>query len=129
MAVRKARDAPAKAPTRFLLTENEDTTVHYLLIYDLVDDYVTRRQAYRGAHLGYARPFVDRHELLLGGALADPADKAVLLFEGESPVVAEAFAASDPYVLQGLVTAWQVRPWTTVIGPQAALPIPAESRQ
>ena len=103
--------------------------MHYLLFYDLVEDYVTRRQPHRAAHLRYARPFVERGELLLAGALAEPVDGAVLLFDGKTPAVAEAFAAGDPYVLQGLVRAWRVRPWTTVVGPQAAVPIPLESSQ
>jgi uncharacterized protein YciI len=66
---------------------------------------------------------VDRGELLLGGALADPVDGAVLLFSGSSPAVAEAFAAADPYVTAGLVPRWRVRAWTTVVGPGAALPV------
>jgi uncharacterized protein len=53
---------------------------------------------------------------VLGGALADPPDKAVILFRGESPAAAENFAKNDPYVLNGLVTDWKVRPWTTVVG-------------
>ena len=28
----------------------------------------------------------------------------------------ERFAASDPYVLRGLVTSWSVRPWNVVVG-------------
>ena len=36
---------------------------------------------------------------------------------------AEAFATSDPYVTNGLVTSWRVRHWTTVVGPLAAQPI------
>ena len=97
--------------------------MHYLLLYDVVEDYPTRRRPYRSAHLAYAQPFVERGELVLGGALADPADGAVLLFRGESPAVAEAFARADPYVQQGLVTRWRVRPWTTVIGPGAEMPV------
>ncbi len=97
--------------------------MHYLLLYDLVDDYLVRRQSLRAAHLAHARPFVERGELVLGGALAEPADRAVLLFEGKTPKVAEAFAAADPYVRHGLVTSWRVRIWTTVIGPQAAVPV------
>lgn len=97
--------------------------MHYLLLYDVVDDYVTRRQPFRSAHLAYARPFVDRGELLLGGALAEPVDGAVLLFQGNGPGVASAFAASDPYVLNGVVTRWRVRPWTTVVGHLAAAPL------
>lgn len=100
--------------------------MHYLLMYDVVEDYATRRMPFRGAHLSRARAAVARGELLLGGALADPADAAILLFQGPSPDVAEAFARSDPYVLNGLVTRWRVRRWTTVVGPAAAEPIPRQ---
>jgi uncharacterized protein YciI len=97
--------------------------MHYLLFYDVVDDYPTRRQAHRAAHLAHARAYVERGELVLGGALADPVDAAVLLFQGESPGAAERFAADDPYVRHGLVRQWRVRPWTTVVGAQAATPL------
>jgi uncharacterized protein YciI len=93
--------------------------MHYLLFYDVVDDYVERRLAFREAHLLLARQAVGRGELVLAGALADPADGAVLLFRGSSPAVAERFAAADPYVINGLVTGWRVREWTTVVGPEA----------
>jgi uncharacterized protein YciI len=93
--------------------------LHYLLIYDVVEDYVQRRAAFRQEHLGLARAAVDRGELVLGGALANPPDGAVLLFKGDSPAAAEAFARTDPYVQNGLVTRWRVREWTTVIGPDA----------
>jgi uncharacterized protein len=97
--------------------------MHYLLMYDLIKDYGTRRGPLRGAHLAYAQKFVDRGELLLGGALANPMDQAILLFRADSPAVAEAFARGDPYVSQGLVRHWQVREWTTVVGPEAAVSI------
>ena len=66
---------------------------------------------------------VARGELVLGGALADPPDMAILLFQGESPEAAEAFAGADPYVRNGLVRSWHVRPWTTVVGDIAATPV------
>lgn len=97
--------------------------MHYLLFYDVVDDYPVRRQPLRAAHLAHARQFVERGELILAGALAEPVDGAVLLFRGESPDAARAFATADPYVQHGLVTRWRVRPWTTVVGPDAATPI------
>jgi uncharacterized protein YciI len=100
--------------------------MHYLLIYDLVDDYVVRRAPLRAAHLAQARAAAERGELVLGGALANPPDGAVLLFRGESPVAAEAFAQSDPYVINGLVTRWRVREWTTVVGAGAEVPLPPE---
>ena len=98
--------------------------MHYLLIYDVVDDYVTRRVPLRAAHIGHARASIARDELVLGGALANPPDGAVLLFRGSSPAAAEQFAQSDPYVLNGLVTKWRVREWTTVLGPAAEAPLP-----
>jgi uncharacterized protein len=94
--------------------------MHYLLIYDVVPDYVNRRAAFRDEHLSLAWQAQERGELVLGGALADPVDGAVLLFSGESPAAAEAFAAADPYVRNGLVTRWRVRAWTTVVGADAA---------
>jgi uncharacterized protein YciI len=97
--------------------------MHYLLIYDVVPDYAERRAPLRAAHLAHGRAAVARGDLVLGGAMADPIDGAVLLFRGDSPAAAESFAAADPYVLNGLVTRWRVRAWTTVIGDLAECPI------
>ena len=96
---------------------------HFLLIYDLAEDYLERRPGFRGAHLALAEAAVARGELLLGGALAEPADQAILLFASEDAGAAEAFARADPYVAEGLVRAWRVRPWTTVVGAMAANPL------
>ena len=95
--------------------------MHYLLFYEVVDDYVERRAAFRGLHLSHARAAHERGELILGGALANPVDGAVLLFRGSSPAVAEEFAKADPYVRNGLVTTWRVREWTTVVGDDPAV--------
>ena len=70
--------------------------MHYLLLYDYVPDIVERRGPHRAAHLAHARAAVDRGELVLGGALANPIDGGVLLFRGDSPAAAEAFAQVDP---------------------------------
>ena len=90
--------------------------MHTILFYDVVDDYVERRAPFRQLHLDLAKQAQQRGELVLAGALADPADGAVLVFRGESPEAAEAFAKADPYVKNGLVKSWRVRKWTTVIG-------------
>ena len=96
---------------------------HFLLLYDGAPDYLARRPQFRDAHLKHAWAAVERGDLILGGALADPADGAVLMFAGEDQSVAEAFARSDPYVLNGLVKEWRVREWTTVVGELAATPV------
>jgi len=97
--------------------------MHYLLYYEVGEDYVTRRAEFREAHLEKAWQASGRGELMLGGALANPVDGAVLLFQGESPEVAEKFAREDPYVTSGAVKRWYVREWTTVVGKDAAMPI------
>jgi uncharacterized protein YciI len=96
---------------------------HYLLVYELSSDYLERRPQFREAHLKLGWSSNANGELLLGGALQDPLDTALLMFRGESPEVAERFAKSDPYVLNGLVKSWKVREWTTVIGEWAATPV------
>jgi uncharacterized protein len=97
--------------------------VHFLLLYEFTPDYIQRRTPYRGEHLRLAWAAQERGELILAGALADPPDKAVLLFQGADDRAARDFAEQDPYVTSGLVTQWSVRPWTTVVGAAAATPV------
>ena len=70
--------------------------MHYLLMYEVAPDYVERRAPLRAAHIKLAREAVERGELVLGGAL-NPPEGVLLLFRGNSPAAAEAFAAADPY--------------------------------
>jgi len=93
--------------------------MHYILFYDVADDYLVRRAPLRDQHLGLIRQAHERGELVMAGALADPADGAVLVFRDQAP--AEGFAKADPYVTHGLVTAWRVRKWNTVIGDGASV--------
>lgn len=100
--------------------------MHYLLIYDLVPDYVNRRAPLRGEHLRLAWAAHDRGEIVLAGVLTEPVDRAVLMFQGDSPDAARRFAEQDPYVLNGLVTRWEVRQWMTVAGDRPATPVRPE---
>jgi uncharacterized protein YciI len=69
--------------------------VHYLLFYDVVDNYAEKRAAFRKDHIAHAKA-----------------------------AVAESFAKADPYVANGLVTTWRVREWITVVGKDAEVPLP-----
>ncbi len=97
--------------------------MHYLMFYEFTPDYLERRGQYRVEHLKLAWQANERGELVLGGAFADPADGAVLLFKCDSREIPERFAAADPYVKNGLVIRWHVRAWTTVVGRDAATPV------
>lgn len=94
---------------------------HYLLTYELAADYLQRRAQFREAHLSLAWSAAETGELLLGGAVGDPPESALLLFE--SAEAAERFAQSDPYVSNTLVTSYRVLPWATVVGRGAATPL------
>lgn len=89
---------------------------YYALIYHFVDDYMERRAQFREEHLKLAKQLNERGELLLGGAFADPPDKALLVFRVADKSVVEEFVSNDPYVKNGLVVKWEIRPWTVVIG-------------
>jgi uncharacterized protein len=89
---------------------------YFALFYDVVDDFIAKRQQYREEHLRLAGEAYARGEIVLAGALAEPADGALIIVRAESAVTAEEFAKNDPYVKNGLIKCWRVRPWTVVVG-------------
>ena len=97
--------------------------MHFILFYEYAPDYLERRGEFRDQHMALAKAVIDRGEFVLGGAFANPADGAAIVFKGDSQNVAESFARQDPYVFNGLVISWHVREWTTVAGKDAEQPI------
>lgn len=103
---------------------------YYALIYEVVDDMVTRRAPFREEHLRLAAEAHARGEMVLAGALTDPVDRALLVFHVDDKSKVEAFVRKDPYVLNGLVKKWEVRPWKVVVGneePASSAAAPAGS--
>jgi uncharacterized protein len=88
---------------------------YFVLAYEVVDNYVERRAQFREEHLGIVKESHERGELILAGAVGDPIDGALLVFRAEDAAIAEDFARNDPYVINGLVTNWTVKPWNVVI--------------
>ena len=89
---------------------------YFALFYDAGNDYVERRQPYREAHLKVVKEAYQRSEILMAGALGDPPSGALLVFHSADTSVAEQFARNDPYVKEGVVTRWYIRPWNVVVG-------------
>src|SRR6266849_9052230 len=89
---------------------------YYALFYELVDDMINRRVPFREEHLRLARESRQRGELVLAGALAEPVDRALIVFHVDDKSKVEAFARKDPYVVNGLAKKWEVRPWNVVVG-------------
>lgn len=96
---------------------------HWLLLYEVVPDYIERRAPLRDEHLRLVREAHDRGELALAGAFGDELDAtaprvegAALVFRGDDRAAAERFAREDPYVKNGLVTSFRVCEWKVVVG-------------
>ena len=89
---------------------------YYILQYEVVDDYAKRRMPFRQLHLQQIREAQARGELRVAGALGEIPDGALLIFRSDSPSPADDFAKNEPYVINGLITSWRVRPWTVVAG-------------
>ena len=90
--------------------------MYYILFYKTVDNYIEKRLPFREEHLALARIANKNGSLIMGGALVDPVDGAMMIFKGDSPDVAIEFVNDDPYHKNGLISEWYVREWTVVIG-------------
>ena len=97
--------------------------MYYILFYTMVENYIEKRGPYREEHLAKGLESHARGELMMAGALAEPADSAVLIFKIDGPEVAEKFAKDDPYVKNGLIKERKIRPWTVVIGGRGTIPV------
>jgi uncharacterized protein YciI len=87
---------------------------HFVLVYDYVPDVVERRAPFRPAHLELYRDWRADGRLVMGGAVGDPPHGALIVFDVESPEIVGEFVAADPYVGNGIVTAWRIEPWAVV---------------
>lgn len=86
------------------------------LIYDLADDYLEQRGSFRAEHLDLAREANQRGDLHLAGAFSEPYDRALFVWATDDDEIVRRFVDADPYVSNGLVTAWQIRRWNVVVG-------------
>ena len=87
----------------------------HVLHYYTIDNYVEKRQPFRPAHFDHIKAYIDRGEIIMGGAYEDPADEAIIVFNGDDTSIAEQFAQSDPYVKNGLVKEYRIRVWNEVV--------------
>ncbi len=90
------------------------TGPHLILLYDYVPDIVERRPPHREAHLARIAEWIGSGRMLMAGPTGDPPTGALFVLPGDDPGAGERFAAGDPYVEAGLVSARRVLPWTVV---------------
>ena len=86
----------------------------YVLFYEAADDVLEKAPVNFPAHRARYEDFHARGLLLMTGTFADARrDGAMAVFATRE--AAEAFAEGDPFVLNEVVRAWEVREWNEVL--------------
>jgi uncharacterized protein YciI len=93
---------------------------YFALLYDVVDQFSEKRLPFRAVHLMLVREAHARGEIVMAGAIGEPPQGALLIFQADTAARVEEFARNDPYVLERLVTRWRALPWHVVVEPPAA---------
>ncbi|RLN83644.1 hypothetical protein BBJ28_00020736 [Nothophytophthora sp. Chile5] len=87
----------------------------FILRYEYVGDILERRGPFRAEHLARLTAAKEEGHVVMGGALVNPPDAAVIIFSAADKQFVEDFAKGDPYVLNDLVTSSSVREWMVVV--------------
>jgi len=86
----------------------------YVMTYRAVEDFLPLAQENFPAHAVRLREFHDRGDLLMVGTFDEPMNgDAMGIFASRE--AAEEFVAGDPFVVNGVVASWTVRPWNEVL--------------
>ena len=87
----------------------------YVLLYESADDVASKAPPQFPAHKARLDEFHARGDLLMVGTFGDPqAQGSMAIFTSRE--AAEEFATGDPFVLNGVVAAWEVRQWNEMYG-------------
>jgi uncharacterized protein len=88
-----------------------------LMFYEIAADGLARVEANQAAHAARLEAFHARGELLMAGPYGEPPVGALGVFANRA--AAEAFAAGDPFVLDGVVGRVTFHAWNEVLAPTA----------
>jgi uncharacterized protein YciI len=90
----------------------------HVMRYTAVEDFLPLAAADGPAHVQRLHEFHDRGVLLMAGPMQGPMNgDALAVFTTRE--AAEEFVAGDPFVLNGVVASWEIRPWDEVLAPGA----------
>jgi len=87
----------------------------FAAVIDVGPDFVERRQPHREAHLARMQRLREEGKVVMGGAWADPADGALVIYRAENLAEARRLVEEDPYFLAGLWPEVRLREWSVVI--------------
>lgn len=88
----------------------------YVLLYESADDVLEKAPAHFEAHSARGMEFHERGSLLMYGPFGDPQrEGSMAVFRTRE--AAQEFAQGDPFVLNGVVRAWEIREWDEAFVP------------
>jgi len=88
--------------------------MRYVLTYRAVADFLPLARANYPTHAARVQEFSGRGVLLMIGTLDEPMNgDAMGVFTTRE--AAEEFVAGDPFVVNGVVAEWAIRPWQEVL--------------
>jgi uncharacterized protein len=88
----------------------------YVLFYESADDVMSKAPEHFPAHLSRLQEFHARGALLMVGTFANPQEEGSMAIFATREA-AEEFVEEDPFVLNGVVRAWQIREWDEMLAP------------
>ncbi|WP_164704397.1 YciI family protein [Blastococcus litoris] len=87
-----------------------------VMTYRAVEDFLPLAQQHGPAHVARLQEFSARGELLMVGTFDEPMNgDAMGIFTTRE--AAEEFIAGDPFVVNGVVASWTLRPWNEILRP------------
>jgi hypothetical protein len=91
----------------------------YVMTMESVPNFGPLADKYFKAHLAYLKDFHERGLVLLMGPFQEPYNgEALGVFPSRE--AAEEFVAGDPFVLNGVIKSYTIRPWQENLAPDPA---------
>ena len=84
------------------------------MFYEYCENQTEKRKPYRDDHIAHSDKAQNGGILIMAGPFQDNFDGAILIFKCKNKETVETHAKEDPYVKNGIVTKWKVRPWKLV---------------
>jgi hypothetical protein len=88
----------------------------YVLLYESAEDVMETAPLHYEAHSARIKEFAGRGTLVMVGPFGDPqAQGSMAIFTSRE--AAEEFVADDPFVVNGVVSSYEIRDWDEVLAP------------
>ncbi len=87
----------------------------YVLFYESADDVAAKARPHFAAHQARWAEFAANGTLVMIGTFGRPQEQgSMAIFSTRE--AAEEFARGDPFVLNGVVSRWEIREWNEALG-------------